>query len=138
MSFTYTAGATPKDDVRLLIGDVDGNAMLDVRLEDEEIVRLLELEGSTLHASATAAEALAAKFARKAEGSSGGLVPSRTRAQELTSLAARIRARASSSAVPTAGGITISSRQTQDPNRIQPAFRRGMLDNPDGSQVPTS
>ena len=117
MTFSYEAGATPRDDVRLLIGDVDPHAMVDLRLEDEDIQRLIQLEGDTRRAAAMAAEVLAAKFARKAEGSVGpDVIRPSNRAQELRATAARLRSSAAAAAVPTSGG------------GADPAFRRNMLD----------
>jgi len=129
--FSYTPGGGPKDDVRLFIGDTDPNAAEDARLEDADINRLITLHGSLRYAAAGAARALAAKFARKFEGSSGGPGPSRTRAQDLMAIAARLEASSVGGAVPFAGGLRQSEKATAaaDTDRTQPAFSRGMLDN---------
>jgi hypothetical protein len=132
MTFSYTAGGSDRDDVRLLIGDIDSEAMENARLEDEDIDRLLVLQPNVRLAAADAADILAAKFTRLMEGSSSGPSPSRTRAQELRATASRLRASPAGTAVPTAGGLTISSKQTRaaDTDRVQPAFRRGLMDHP--------
>jgi len=140
VSFTYEP-STPVGSVRLLIGDTDIEATIDVRLEDEDIKRLIELTCGTSspgasglrRAAAQAADVLAAKFARKAEGSTGPnrLAPS-SRAQELRATASRLRMESSMGAAPYAGGISVSDKAARaaDEDRVQPAFSAGMLDHP--------
>lgn len=132
MALTYTPGGGPRDDIRLFIGDTDANAQADARLEDADIDRLIVLYGGLRYAAAGAARALAAKFLRKFEGGSGP-GPSRTRAQELNALAAQLERSAAAVAVPFAGGLKQSEKTTAlaDSDRVQPAFTRGMLDNPE-------
>ncbi len=137
MTFTYQPGE-PSDltRVRLRIGDTDQFASADLRLEDEEILDLLATEGGLFRAAAAAAEALAAKFARKAEGSQGPdrIVPS-DRANHLRRIAAQLRSAAAASCVPSAGGIsaTAKDRASSNPDRAEPAFKRGQLDHPHGA-----
>lgn len=126
MTFTFKPGSrSDLNRVRLRIGDTDSFAAADLRLEDEDIRDLLLAEGGVLRAAAAAAEVLAARFARKAEGSQGPdrIVPS-DRANHLRRTAAQLRAAASSAALPTSGspGPRAGGR---------PAFRRGLLDHPD-------
>ena len=139
MSFIYNPGSgEPKDHVRLLVSDVDANAPLDARLEDEDILDLLTLYGNRFKAAAAAARSLAAKFIRKFEGASGGPGPSRTRAQDLMALAARLEEQAvgGGSLLLGAGFASVAEKATAaaDTNRVQPAFRRGMMDHPETSQ----
>jgi len=141
MTFTYTAGAGAKDDVRLLIGDTDVNAKEDLRLEDEEIERLVYFEtgsdapsdsASLYRAAAAAAEALAIKFARKAEGSTGpDRVQPTSRAAEMRATASRYRARGGRVGAAYAGGISKADNLTltTDPDRIGSPFSMGMMDN---------
>jgi hypothetical protein len=144
VSHTYTAGETAKDDVRLLISDTNTEASVDERLEDEDIERLLFLRlgtsnpttrgGAFMNAAADAADALAAKFARKADvGADKVNFP--TRAEELRATARGLRARAASGAIPFAGGISVSDKAARaaDSDRPSSAFTRGMLDNPGAS-----
>jgi hypothetical protein len=136
---SYTPGASARDDVRLLIGDTDETVAPDVRLEDEDIDRLLVLTTGSAspgtsgirRSAAEAADALAAKFARKAEG---GPLSSTSRAQELRATARNLRASAVSAAAPSAGGISIASKADADADtdRVAPAFRKGMLSSPEG------
>lgn len=133
MTFSYTPGGGRKDDVRLLIGDLDQTAQQDLRLEDEDIERLLAMEGNLYFAAAVAADILSAKFARKAEGSAGpqSIRPS-SRAQELRAIANRLRQRAASTAATFAGGLSRAERDAAlaDTDRIQGAFSLGMMSNP--------
>lgn len=139
MTMNYTPGGGAKDDVRLLIGDTNTEALFDSRLEDEDIERLLVLEGGVRRSAARAADILAAKFARKAESTAIGQDRNvvSTRAAELRATARELRQSAAAEAIPTAGGITQSSKDSAETNtdRVAPAFRRGMLDNPDASSA---
>lgn len=133
MGFSYIAGGSTKDDVRLLIGDVDDSAAEDVRLEDEDISRLIALEGGVRRSAAAAADVLAAKFSRKAEGSAGpDRITVTTRAQELRATAARLRTSAAMTAGVTVGGVSKAAKQAaeEDTDRVEPAFKVGMMDNP--------
>ena len=126
MTFTYTPGGeTDLDRIRIRIGDTDRHAVEDLRLEDEEIEDFLATEGGFFRAAAASAEALAAKFSRKAEGSQGPdrIVPS-DRANHLRRIAAQLRSAAAAACIPVAGG---TSRTTGE----EPAFRRGLFDYPD-------
>lgn len=143
MGFEYSPGASAKDDVRMLIGDTDDSVNADLRLEDEEIARFLELNTSSpaspgrsglFRSAAEAADALAAKFARKAEGSSGPnrIAPS-SRAQELRATANRLRTRSNEGAGMYAGGTSVSDKAAAaaDTDRVQPSFTTGQFDNPE-------
>ena len=149
MTFSYFAGSTARDDVRLLVGDVDQFASGEVRLEDEDIDRLLILFAGTAspgvggirRVAAEAADILAAKFARKAEGSTGPRsISASSRSAELRATARQLRQGAGTFAVPTAGGISVAEKDTaeDDTDRVAPAFRKGMLDHPETSDAATS
>jgi len=134
VTFTYNPGSASLDDVRMLIGDTNPQADERLRLEDEEIARFLELEGSLYLGAAAAAEALAAKFAREPEGSVGpNTIRPSSRSDQLRAVAGRLRARAGRAALSFAGGISKAQKETAESNtdRIKPAFTRGMMDNPD-------
>jgi hypothetical protein len=137
LAFTYRPGSrTTLNRIRVRIADTDQFASPDLRLEDEEISDFVLTEGGFMRAAAAAAEALAAKFARKAEGNQGPdrIVPS-DRANHLRRIAAQLRSAASAACLPTAGGISIAVKDanTTNPDRATPAFRRGLLDHPDGA-----
>lgn len=137
MAFTYRSGSrTALNRIRVRIGDTDQFASADLRLEDEEITDFVVTEGGFMRAAAAAAEALAAKFARKAEGSQGPdrIVPS-DRANHLRRIAAQLRSAASAACVPSAGGISVAAKDANaaNPDHATPAFRRGLLDHTDGA-----
>lgn len=142
MTFSYTAGgATSLDRVRMLIGDTDGDATEQQRLEDEEINDLLTLFGSYRAAAAGAADALAAKYARQAtEKSVGQASLVWKRFEQLRQLAKDLRSSVAYTAVPFAGGLSHDIRDTnlQDTDLVQPSFRKGMLDNPPITDQSTS
>lgn len=142
MAFTYReSGSNPaRDRARMLIGDTDKNASLELRLEDEEIDDLfLILTGSATPASLAgvyrgaiaAGDALVAKFARKAEGSTGPdrLNPT-NRVQELRTTLDRLRRQLAAMSSPFAGGISVADKAARaaDTDRPAPAFKVGMLD----------
>jgi hypothetical protein len=138
MTFTYTPGGGPKDDIRFDIGDTSDAAPGQLRLEDEEINRILQRYPS--RAGSRSARALAAKFARQPEGSVGpNVIRPSNRAAELRKVAEELERQESTGAIPTAGGISKSSKDAAeaDTDRVQPAFTIGMLDNPDAS-IPDS
>jgi hypothetical protein len=144
MSFTYTPGeATTLNDIRFLIGDTDPLAMLDLRLEDEEIARIIALRGANVYrAAAAAARQLAGKFGRKPEGTQGNerIVPT-DRATHMRRLAKELEALADSGCSPAAGGLSIAQKETSAANTDlpEPAFKRGMLDETcDGTQAQRS
>jgi hypothetical protein len=131
MTWTYNpALTTNKDKVRFLVRDVDSAKPL---LQDEEILGILEMESAARRAAATCAESLAAHFGQLATtlvDDLGVTVTYADRAAFFTGLAMKLRNRANIAVAPTAGGITISSKQVQADNtdRVQPAFRRELHD----------
>lgn len=142
MTFTYVAGTADNPTrVRLLIGDTDSNAPAQQRLEDEEITDLLTIYGNYRAAAAAAADALAAKFARLAtEKGMGRASLVWDRFKQLQALAESLRASLSRAAVPFAGGMSKSLRETNDADTdlVQPRFRTGLFDNPPSFSESTS
>lgn len=134
MTFTYTPGATTDSDrVRLLIGDTDIDAPENQRLENEEITDLLTIAGGYRAAAAMAADALAAKFASRVTSKRMGQASLEwKRFEQLSALAKAIRAQVSATAIPFASGYSKALRDArdQDTDKIQPSFKRGILDNP--------
>jgi len=138
VSHSYTPGAADDlNDIRAVIGDTDSSLPDSERLEDQEIARFLTLAGSKGPATAAAAKALAAKLSRRAtEKSVGSLRLVYTqRIDALWKLVRDLELIAAGVAVPYSGGATISDRAVVegDTDRVQPAFTRGMMDNPRAS-----
>ena len=139
MSLTYTPGDTARDDVRLYIQDKHPEALVDCRLEDEEIDRIIILRtGSSTPgpsgirlAAADALDALANLYAKK-PSVGADKVTFDTRAQELRAGAARLRAEAAKGAVHFAGGTSVADNEARasDTDRPTSTFRQGQFDNP--------
>lgn len=130
MTWTYSGdpGSTTRDEVRFLVGDTDTS---DQQLTDEEIAWLLSEEGSALGAAVLAAEQLAAKFARLASQSTGGIsISFGERQTNYAGLASRLRRRMLGGVY--AGGISIAEKtaEDEDDDRVVPFFKRGMHDHP--------
>lgn len=138
MSFSYQPGADDDlADIRAAIGDTESSAPTSERLEDEEIERLLTVHGSRAAATVAAAQALIAKISRRAtEKSTGALrLVYAQRVENLWKLVRALEAAASGAAMPYLGGASVSDKDAVegDADRIQPAFKGGMLDNPRAS-----
>ncbi len=117
---------TAKDRVRFMVGDTDTNDQL---LQDGEINYLLTQEANESLAASRAAEAIAAKFARQADESVGDFrVSLSQKSQHYLELAAKLAKRGEGVAVPFAGGINESDRDSEsDTSLVQPLFKRGMI-----------
>jgi hypothetical protein len=136
MTFTYSPGGGSKDDIRFDIGDTDEAAPPPLRLEDEEIQRVLQRFPGRPRVMCI--QALIAKFARQPEGSVGpNVIRPSNRANELRKLLADWMRIEGATAVPSAGGISVSDQEAAaaDTDRVPPSFTVGMQDNP---QAPTN
>lgn len=134
MAWSYdatTLATTPKDQVRLLIGDT---VSTDQQMQDEEITFLLSRRSSIYGAAAECCRSLQAKFSRSVDQSAGD-----TRAmysQMAKAYAVKVRefeskAAAGGSGLPYAGGISESDKggREDDDDRVSPQFQLGMMDN---------
>ena len=135
MTWSYAPGSTSSmDRIRLRLGDTSSAAPAEERLENEEIIDLLQTEGGYFQALAAAARALAAKLSRRAtEKQVGSLrLVFEKRVDALLTLATLATTEATRAAVPYVGGISVSDRDAveADTDRVTPAFAVGMLDNP--------
>lgn len=129
MTWTYVAGESAKDRVRLLVGDTVSTDQL---ISDEELAAFLPGgamgEPSELHAAAAVCEAIASRMARNVDLSGGG--SSASMSQQTTAYRQRaqaLRRQAAMKVVPFAGGTSIAGRDAEDANsdRVPPAFTRG-------------
>ncbi|GIV81724.1 MAG: hypothetical protein KatS3mg051_1188 [Anaerolineae bacterium] len=132
MTWTYSGdpAASSRDAVRFLIGDTDTN---DQQITDEEIAWLLAQNGNTYVAAAAACESIAAKYARNVDASvDSARVDASQRQAHYLALAKKLRSRAAYAAVPFAGGISESDKDTRedDTDRVEPAFTRDLHRNP--------
>jgi len=130
VAWTYTIAqiqTTPRFQVRFLCGDTDST---DPLLQDEEIDYLLTVYPNARDAAASACDAIASKFSRQADQSTGDISTSYSqRAKMYAERAATLRSAAGDrSAVAYAGGISISDMSTDqnDTDVVQPAFTRNL------------
>jgi hypothetical protein len=141
MSYFGNPGSSHLDAVRFYIGDTDPDNEI---LSDDEITALLTETGDQpFLAAALAAEAIAARYARRVDKSVGDLHISNSQlSKQYRDLASQLRSRAtlSGAAAPYAGGISIADKQTVEANtdRVQPIFRRNLHDNPRAGKVTDS
>lgn len=130
MSWTYSSTlATDLDRVRFLVGDTDTD---DKQVQDGEINYIVGLLGSVYGAAAAICEALAAKYARKCDKSVGDLSLSMSqKSTAYRAMAASLRSQGSVLCTPTAGGISISDKESEesDSDRVTPVFARGQFEN---------
>lgn len=119
-----------KDAVRLLVGDVLNS---DPQIQDEEIQYFVNLRGSLYGAAAEVCRALAAKFSRSVDqqaGTSKTFYSQLSKAYTLKAIEFDTKATMFGAAMPYAGGISLTDKQTQDLNsdRVKPQFGIAMMD----------
>lgn len=129
-SYSGNPAASPKDEVRFLVGDTDTTEQL---VQDEEIAYELAIQTNAQLAAANIAEAIGAKFARKADTRLGDYSVSYSNlSKSYFTLAAQLRSstkyNAALSAIPYGGGISISDMtiNEDDTDIVQPKFKVGM------------
>lgn len=133
MSWTYTGlpeTATAegrRDAVRLLIQDTDNAAQL---FQDEEISFALAQENNSLYRAAALLLDALSKTAQQSR-SIGDLSIS-SQSGGFSALATRYRMLATRGAMPFAGGISVSDKETRtaDTDRVRPAFTRELHQTP--------
>ena len=131
-SYTYDDPSTSdRDAVRLLIGDTDENEWL---LSDGEIAYFLTTHGTVNRAAAEAAQAIAARFARKMRQSVGALSADfGQKYRQYLELARTLQKRDELAPVgPYASGWVISDKEgvEEDTDREMIFGRKGVHDSP--------
>lgn len=131
MSWSYASSAPESSDrsyIRLRLGDNSSGAPL---FSDEELDAFLTLEGHRLLAAASAAESLGARYARRTDKTVGRLrIAGQQAGENFFALAKRLRYEAGCSALPYAGGISVSDKAAAvaDDDLVQSQFGIGMHD----------
>lgn len=127
---TYSTSLdTDLDVVRFLTGDTSNDSSTEY-LQDGEITYLLTQETNVTRAASSAAEAIASKFATRAQSVSVGdtSIDYGDLADRYAKLAIRLRSQATrrGGAPVFAGGISIADRDSREANtdRVQPFFTR--------------
>lgn len=128
MSFSYSGdpAASDKDAVRFLIRDTVASTK---EFEDEEIAYMLTLKGDVRSAAVLALKTLAAKYATAVDKAVGDLRLSLSQKYDhYLSLIKQYEGEAMLVAVPFAGGISVSSKETyeNDSDRVKPRFTKGL------------
>lgn len=128
---------SPLDKVRFLVGDTDCPTAF---LSDQEIEYLLVDEGGPDFAAPCAANAIAAKVARRVTQNAGGVSQSLSDLfTHFNTLAKKLLAKANASNLTIyAGGLSVTEKKLdrQDQDLIQPYFERGQFTNPDADDKP--
>lgn len=133
MSWSYSGDpeASPKDNVRFLIGDTDRDEPL---LNDEEIQSFLnKYNQGSLMAAMRCCETIAAKFSRRVSEQVGQVkMEFQQAASGYRAMALDLRRRvAIEEATPYAGGISKADKQSNAQNNalVRPDFTKQMMDN---------
>lgn len=135
MTWSYnpaTIATTPKDQVRLLVGDVKEK---EPQLQDEELAVAMTLAGSNIYAQAAAAARLiAARYAREVDAVQGELRQMfSARMTRYLTMAKLWEAKLDvdpTAAMPSAGGISVADKNSNRDNgdATRPSFWRGFAE----------
>lgn len=134
MTWSYsltTLSSTPKDQVRLLIGDT---LSTDPQMQDEEITYFLTQRSSVYGAAAECCRTLQARFSRSVDQSAGdtkAMYSQLAKAYGIKAAEFEAKAAMGGAGLPYAGGISVTDKINQegDGDRVPPQFQVGMEDN---------
>ena len=127
---------SPLDKVRFLVGDTDCATAF---LSDQEIDYLIAEEGGADFAAPCAANAIAAKVARRVTQSAAGVSQNLSDLfDHFNRLAKKLLAKANASTTIYAGGLSVDEKvlDREDQDLTQPYFERGQMGNPDATDKP--
>jgi hypothetical protein len=132
MTWTYTGdpSSNDRDQVRFLIGDTETARAL---LTDEEIAFAITEAGNLYSAAALCCDALASKFSKEVDSTTGPISRSGSQlAEAYRKRASELRSGSGSYVVPFFGGLTKSGKEalSDDSDAIQPNFSIGQDDHP--------
>lgn len=137
MTWTYHAGESTRDWIRLVIGDTNKSNQL---LQDEDIDAIIAVEGSGYASAAACADALAGKYAGSADKTVGRFsIKNSQLGEHYSNLANRLRTQLGSRVQPYAGGISVSDKEAveEDTDIVQPQFSIGLHDIPGSDTTST-
>lgn len=125
-TFTNRPANSNRDLIRILVHDTD---TANAKLSDETIDYYLSSEPSVWYAAALAAETIAGQYSAQGTLTVGDLSIQR-QVSEYRGLSKQLRMRGARGAVPFAGGIKISDKDTEedDTDRVAPSFKIGLHD----------
>lgn len=143
MAYGGNPSGDTSDAIRLLVGDISTSTSGEF-LTDTDYDYFASVTGNSFVAAQLAANSLAALFMGSAASASGSGYTEKSVgdlrlkkadavqvAQQYKALAQKFSRMASANIVPSAGGITRSSKRSaeQDSDRVSPFFTRNLLDN---------
>lgn len=125
-TFTNRPATSNRDLVRILVHDTD---CANAKLSDETIDYYLTSEPSVWYAAGMAAETIAGQYSAQGTITVGDLSIQRS-ISEYRGLSKQLRMRGARGAVPFAGGIKLSDKDTEtaDSDRVAPSFTIGIHD----------
>lgn len=135
MAWSYSGDPrnSPKDQVRILVGDTDETDQL---LQDGEIYYFLDMYSQApLNAAIRACEVIQAKFSRMVDETVGSVrISFSQRMDAMNKLKTSLIQRIATEGIPSgpyAGGISISDIQqnNQNADRVRPDFTKHMMEN---------
>jgi hypothetical protein len=121
---------TPKDQIRLLIGDT---VSTDQQMQDEEILYHLTQRSTVWGAAAECCRTLQARYSRSVDQTAAGTSISYSQMAKAYGIKAaefEAKAAAGGAGLPYAGGISVADKinQEQNSDRVEPQFQIGMDD----------
>lgn len=136
MPYGGAPASNTTDALKFLVGDQSTSSATEL-LSTAECNYLLAAYGTPRAAAPHAARAIAADLAVKVGKSVGDLrLDAQQQYEHYMTLAASLERQASFSAVPFAGGVSVSQKQSveSDTDRVAPSFAVGMHDDPANAQ----
>jgi hypothetical protein len=132
MPYTGAPATVTNDELKLLLGDLSTSSSGEL-LTSAECSYFVSKYGTAGAAAPHAARAIAAMFADQVSKAVGDLrLDAQQKFDRYTTLAKSLERQASFSGLPYAGGISRADKtsQEQDTDRVSPAFKIGLHDNP--------
>jgi hypothetical protein len=132
MPYSGAPATVAADELKLLIGDLSTSSSGEL-LKSAECSYFIARFGTAKAAAPHAARAVAAMFADQVGKSVGDMrLDAQQKFEQYITLAASLERSASISAVPFAGGISVSQKRSveNDTDRVIPSFNVGLHDDP--------
>lgn len=132
MPYGGSPATVATDELKLLIGDLSTSSSGQL-LSTGECAYFISSYGTPRAAAPHACRAIAAMFADEVSKSVGDLrLDAQQKFEHYTTLATSLQAQASYTGIPYAGGISRGDKQSveQNTDRVAPAFKVGLHDNP--------
>ena len=132
MAYTNQPRTNPRDEVRLLVGDISTSTGAEL-LSDVDYDYMISVTSNPFAAGSLAANSLAMRFASDGtEKSVGDLKIKRAQAGEYRQLGKQLKLMSALQSAPYCGGISQNDKRSveQNTDRVKPSFTKGQFDNP--------